>query len=366
MLRISTTLISLVLLCSCSNLELTRVEQIDMEENKIKIGLKIAAIADTQLTTDKLKKEYFFRSRPADLLLNVAIRTTAQEFLALENLKYFLEDIKVLNPDIIVYLGDGMSSGCTDEVEDFFAQLEKSRTSLGKPIFFVIGNHDYLAAGNQSKIEDRLKACGQGNGIYTKADLIAKVDRFNSVSFANFNKDNIFINFKDNIGTDAAVRPWETKIEQACNREDPENQHNDSDFRCFYAGIIEYQKNGVKGQIILTDSSDYRDIQIQPEIELTGFYGVRGSMSWEDGGQLNWINENLSECNDVRIIASHYNIDSLGYSPEYTFDHSGDLLLQEEEKNLWLSAHTHQENPHHARYRFKEHLFFNGKTVHEI
>ena len=31
----------------------------------------------------------------------------------------------------------------------FFSQLEKSRAELAKPMFFLIGNHDYLATGNQ-------------------------------------------------------------------------------------------------------------------------------------------------------------------------------------------------------------------------
>ncbi len=366
MFKISAALLSLVLLSSCSGLNLAKVEKIDPQENTIRIGLKIAAIADTHLTTEKLENDYFLRSRLADLIANEAIRTTAQEVLALENLKYLLEDMKELDPDIILYLGDGMNSGCTDEVEDFFAQLERSRAELDKPIFFVIGNHDYLAAGNQPETDFRLKTCGQGNGMYSKAELIAKVDRFNAHSFTDFNRDGIMTDFKDNIAVDAVGRPWETQRDQACNSEDPENQHNDPDFSCFYTGIIAYQKNGITGQIVLTDSSDYRDIKVQPDIALTKLYGVRGSMSWEEGGQLDWINENLSDSNDVRIIASHYNIDSLGYAPEYTFDRPGDLLLPEADRNLWLSAHTHTERPVQAVYQFKEYFIFNTKTAYEI
>ncbi|MCI5211540.1 MAG: hypothetical protein D3910_22785, partial [Candidatus Electrothrix sp. ATG2] len=366
MFKKTLTLIALLLLCSCSSMRIVKIDKINAEDNQIITGLKIAIIADTHVTTGKLDKEFSFRSLLADILVNEATRTTAQEFLTLENLRYFFEDMKEQDPDIVLYLGDGMNSGCKDETETFFSQLEKSRVELDKPVFFVIGNHDYLASGNQTATDVRRETCGENNGFYSKAELIAKIDNFNRTSYVNFNKDHILTDFKDNIGTGAVNKSWEIKIDEACNQEDLENQHNDPDFRCFYAGIIKYLKNGVNGQIILTDSSDYRNIKVQPDLDLTELYGVRGSMSWEDHGQVDWINKNVSDSNDVRVIASHYNIEKLGYYPEYSFDRPGELLLKGENKNLWLSGHTHQEALVTTGYRFKDSLFFNEKTVYEI
>jgi len=350
-------------LFSCSTVSTFKVS----EQHNLNIGLRIATIADTQLTTSKLEDEYLFRTRFADKVSNWAIRTTAQEFLALENLGYFFSDMKKLNPDVIFYLGDGMNSGCRDEVDDFFSQLEKSRAELAKPMFFLIGNHDYLATGNQIDPEIRLKTCGKGNGVYSKAELIAKTDKFNTVSYNQFNKEKIFLNFKDNIAAYNTNHPWETPINTACDRNNPKDQHKDKKFKCFYAGVLEYNKKGVKGQIVLTDTSDYRDVVIQPDVSLTEFYGTVGGISWKSGGQAEWINKNLNGSNDVRIITSHYKVDQLGYIDFYT-GRPGDLLLKGKNKNLWLSAHTHLENPKAGitNHRYAKNLINNKRKVHQI
>jgi len=360
--------ISVLFLFSCSTVSTFKVDK----QHKLNIGLKIATIADTQLTTDKLENEYLFRTRFADKVSNWAIRTTAQEFLALENLGYFFDDMKKLDPDVILYLGDGMNSGCKDEVNDFFAQLEKSRAALGKPIYFVIGNHDYLATGNQTDHEVRVNTCGTGNGVYNKGELIAKTDKFNSTSYEKYSDHKIFLSFKDNIGTNDkssgnSNKPWELAIDKACDEYNPEVQHKDKNFKCFYTGILEYMKNGVKGQIVLTDTSDYRDVVIQPDVKITEFYGTVGGISWESGGQGDWIKKNVNGSNDVRIVASHYKVDQLGYTDFYT-GRPGDLLLKGKNKNLWLSAHTHLEDPNGGMsdHRYANKLIFNAKKVHQI
>jgi len=363
MLKISTVLLSLLFLLSCSTVSKLGVR----EQHKLNIGLRIATIADTQYTTDKLEDEYLFRTRFADKVSNWAIRTTAQEYLALDNLGYFFNDMKKLNPDIVFYLGDGMNSGCRDEVDNFFAQLEKARAMLGKPMFFLIGNHDYLATGNQIDPEIRQKTCGNGNGVYTKAQLIAKTDKFNTISYNQFNKAKIFVGFKDNIASYNSNHSWEMPINKACNKNNAPDQHKEKSFKCFYTGILQYQKNGVKGQIVLTDTSDYRDIEFQPDVSLTEFYGTVGAISWRGGGQADWIAKNLTGRNDVRIITSHYKVDQLGYT-DFATGKPGQLLLKGKNKNLWLSAHTHIPDPKAGvtNHRYAKNLVKNVKTVHQI
>lgn len=357
MMRIITLLAASLILSSCSLL--TNMSLMGEGED-IDIGIKIAMIADSQITTERNSEENPFRTPLADKFSNWAIRTTAQETLALENLSYFLTDMKNQNPDVIFYLGDGMNSGCKDEADTFFSTLRQSREELKKPIYFVIGNHDYLATGNQVEPSIRMASCGGEEGstdklYYTKKEVIAIAYKFNRESFSNFNDSSIFVGFKDNIHPSEAGITFEESLDNICT-EPSKDQHKNG---CFYSGIIEYSKGGIKGQIILTDTSDYQDINVQPEVLVTEVYGIRGSISWKEGGQTDWIEGNLNPSyDDIRIITSHYPIEGLGYTSVYV-GRPADLLLKGKNKNLWLSAHTHIEDPEEGprNNRFAENFY---------
>ncbi|MCG7530748.1 metallophosphoesterase [Psychrobium sp. MM17-31] len=357
MIRAITLLTASLMLSSCSIV--TNISLMGEGED-IDIGIKIATIADSQITTEKNSEGNPFRTPLADKFSNWAVRTTTQETLALENLGYFFSDMKNQNPDIVFYLGDGMNSGCKDEADEFFSTLRHSRKELGKPIYFVIGNHDYLATGNQVEPAIRRASCGGEEGstdkfYYTKKEIIKMTYQFNRESFSSFSDPSIFITFKDNIHPIEAGTTIEESLDDICPGPSQEQHKNG----CFYSGIIEYSKGGIQGQIILTDTSDYQDINVKPEVLITEVYGVRGSISWEEGGQTDWINSNLnSSYDDVRIITSHYPIEGLGYTSVYV-GRPADLLLKGKNRNLWLSAHTHIEDPDEGprNNRFAENFY---------
>lgn len=294
---------------------------------KLKIGINIAIIADTQVTS-QVESKNLFRSRFADQFVNVSIRTSAQETLALEHLTYMLQSINPQEADLILYLGDGANSGCNIELDPFFEALEDARKVLSKPIFFVIGNHDYLATGNQPNPTDRSDTCG--GSYYTKAQLVARVSEFNYESFKE-NDNGVLLSYVDSLGS----------VQAGCNALS-ESQHNKG---CYYSAVMNYEKDGIKGDIFLTDSSDYKSLPLKPSTLGVDYYGGRGSISWDNEGksvpsQVEWLLAH-SEKRQARVIASHYPIPYLGFILSNYVGRSGDLLLPGRHSNLWLSGHTH-------------------------
>jgi predicted phosphodiesterase len=302
---------------------------------KIRIGL----LADTQVTSKVATSGYLFRSPIADLIENVAIRTVAQEHLSAEHLGYMLADVAKQGPDLLLYLGDGANSGCRDEVDSFLKVLSDGRESLHLPTFVVVGNHDYLATGNQADRSQRLLACNDRDYL-TKAQIVR--------AFADFNRQSWELLRAKN----ALWKAFQTSEEQPAVRsaclDSPENRQDEA--KCFYAGVLKFSDGETSGEIILTDTSDYFGIRVQPRIaeskELEG-KGLRGSISWGSAdSQVAWLGANLSR--DVaptrlRIVASHYPTKDLGWTKAIA-GRAGDLLL-EDGTNVWLSGHTHEPNP---------------------
>ncbi|WP_119719201.1 metallophosphoesterase family protein [Cognatilysobacter tabacisoli] len=299
--------------------------------------MRIGLLADTQLTSPKATSNYLFRSQIADLAVNVAVRTSAQEVLAGEHLGCLAEDLLATQPDVLLYLGDGANSGCDDEIEPFFAQLERIRTQAGKPVFFVVGNHDYLATGNQAAASMRTKACA-GGGYVTKAELIARTAAFNRASWQRFaSRDARFVRYADSLDHVNATDGAGCKAGEALQQEQA----------CYYAAVIEWNAGGHPTQLVLADTSDYTDVVRQPRIDgvdIAEFAGARGSMGWEAGGQNAWIEKALGPSPArTRVIASHYPTADLSWTRYYS-GRPGDLMLSDGH-NLWLSGHTHDPDP---------------------
>ena len=299
--------------------------------------MRIGLLADTQLTSPKATSDYLFRSQIADLAVNVAVRTSAQEVLAGEHLGYLTEDLLATQPDVLLYLGDGANSGCDDEIEPFFAQLDRIRTQAGKPVFFVVGNHDYLATGNQAAASMRAKACA-GGGYVTKAELVARTAEFNRASWQRFaSRDARFVRYADSLDHVNATDGAGCKADEALQQEQA----------CYYAAVIEWNAGGHPTQLVLADTSDYTDVVRQPRIDgvdIAEFAGARGSMGWQPGGQNAWIRDALgTTVARTRVVASHYPTADLSWHRYYS-GQPGKILLPGGH-NVWLSGHTHESVP---------------------
>lgn len=302
------------------------------DEDVLKIGL----IADTQATTPEQTGYYLFRTLKADAVAKVAVRTAAQEHLALLHLELLLYDLMLTKPDVVLYLGDGANSGCKDELDNFFEVLKKTRAYWNIPIFFVIGNHDYLATGNQTGRKQRELACGSGGrGYDTKQEIVLRTAEFNRASWQSFAKEKgLFTSYDDSLDAMKAD-------ESGCNVvEEDQDSHG-----CFYSAVFSYVRGDHSGTFVLLDTSDYRDLKRLPERRWFGpvanLRGLHGGVSYQAGGQNKWIDTHLPS--DIRsgqlFVASHYPSTALS---DYS-DRLGDLLVGT--RNIWLSGHTHESNP---------------------
>ena len=117
--------------------------------------IKIGLLADSQITSQNGFSNFSYRSKFADALVNVAIRSPAMEgYLSEEMLQIALNKLTQdqygdkKGVDVILYLGDAANSGGTDEIEKALTILARHREQTGVPIFIIIGNHDYLGCGN--------------------------------------------------------------------------------------------------------------------------------------------------------------------------------------------------------------------------
>ena len=323
------------------------------------VDLKVGVIADTQITTPYVNSGYLFRNMRTDALVNVAIRTSAQEHLAKEHLRIMLDAIEAKKPDLIVYLGDAANSGCDDEINDFIEIMTSFRKKSKTPVFLTIGNHDYLATGNQADVSAREQACGP-QGYYTKAKLVEEFSKYNVES----SKLNAFAhNYQVSSFLDV-VTDSTSNIRSRCSEATAESkQHSEG---CFYSGIIELKSEGKKDiNVLLADTSDYTDVKTLPKLsEYFAFFGLRGSISW-NSGQTDWFERYLDDSDNMRIISSHYPVTNLGWTRFFT-SRPGDLM-SDTGYNLWLSAHTHtpliSEDGNAIRYGRPDEGF---KTVHHL
>ncbi len=328
--------------------------------------IKIGLLADSQITSQNGFSDFHYRSKTADNLVDVSIRPPALEcFLAEKMLEIAL--VKLTGDsqdghegvDVILYLGDAANSGGTDEIETVLNILDKYRMQAGIPIFILIGNHDYLGAGNIVSPGIRfamLNREGQpDNPALTKYQVLKKFSDFNHQNNDIFN-DNHFT-YTDNIEI----------VEQ--------NKHLNHDTGLYLSGVLTYTETGKTSvEIFLLDSSDYKDAPDWSEVASLGFYGVIGSVSFKDEpgfvSQISYLKKFAqSSSPDFRILASHYpkdhldritfakpdevplDITNLAWNvtegafniPTFskTLNQNLEKLLTVEGKNYWVSGHTH-------------------------
>lgn len=353
--------------------------------NHTKFPIRIGLLADSQITSQDRTPGCVYGSKSLDKTFEYTIRPPALEYLAKDMLRIALdklseEDEKRKKVDVILYLGDGANSGGADEVNDLFTILADYRTKPpNTPIFMVIGNHDYLGAGNTPNKGERLllvndlragkKPPTSYNRPLTKYEVLKKISDFNKQSACLTTK----FKYEDN----------------SCSL----SKKLDHDTGLYLAGHLKYTVQGEKDiEIFLADTSDYSDTPpiSEPKTEVfkelglplgleIEFYGLQGSISSKDKpdksklSQINYFKEKLAlPSPGFRFIASHYHPDNLdrkrltGVTPEHLWYESENFghgiietflgifgahfpnrylksWLAKSGRNYWLSAHTHRE-----------------------
>ena len=355
--------ITFLLLLACSIFTGCVTEK---QKQYVHFPIKIGLLADTQLTSHNGFSNYNYRSKLADRMVNVGIRPPALEcFLAEEMLNIALSKLTQDDEggkngvDVIIFLGDGVNSGGTDEIETFFSVLEKHRDVKGIPIFVLIGNHDYLGCGNIVTPGTRFALLNRdgrpSNPALSKYQVLKKISEFNHAS--------------NNL-------PTNKKFKYIDNYEALErNKELDHNKGLYLSGLLSYTEQGKNSvEVFLLDTSDYKDAPDWSSLAKWGFYGVIGSLSFKDEpgvlSQTSYFkNVARSSSPDFRFLASHYPKDHLD---RITFAKPGDVpldvtnvawvvtegafsyptfsetlnqnledLLSQKKRNYWLSGHTH-------------------------
>ena len=338
----------------------------EKQKQYVHFPIKIGLLADTQLTSHNGFYNYSQRSKFADQMVDVAIRPPALEcFLAEEMLNIALKKLtqddegEKEGVDVIIYLGDGVNSGGTDEIELFFSILEMHRNLKGIPIFVLIGNHDYLGCGNIVTPGTRFALLNRdgrpSNPALTKYQVLKKISEFNHAS--------------NNL-------PSNKKFKYIDNYEMVKrNRKLDHDTGLYLSGLLFYSEKGKNSvEIFLLDTSDYKDAPDWSSLAKWGFYGAIGSLSFKDEpgvlSQTSYFKKYASLASpDFRFLASHYpkdHLDRITFAKpgEVPFDITNiaweitegaftyptfskrlnqDLedLLSHKKRNYWLSGHTH-------------------------
>ena len=337
-------------------------------EEAVRFPIKIGLLADSQITSQNGFSNFSQRSKISDNMVDVAIRPPALErCLAEEMLDITLGRLTGDSEgsregvDVILYLGDGANSGGTDEIGTVFEALGKCREETQTPIFVVIGNHDYLGCGNIETAGTRFAILNQigrpDNPALTKYEVLKKISEFNHAS--NSMPTNKNFRYIDNFET---VQRYKQLDHRA---------------GLYLSSLLRYQREGdVSVEILLMDSSDYKDAPDWSKSAKLGFYGAIGSVSFKDNSsgmgvsQLGYFRKLVQTSSpDFRFVASHYPKDHLD---RITFAKPGQVplnltntlwevtegafsiteftkslnfylkqLLLPSKQNYWMSAHTH-------------------------
>ena len=348
------------------------------------LPIKIGLLADSQITSPDSTPGCVYRNKGTDKKQEESIRPPALEHLGTEVLKIALdklseEDEKGDKVDVIIYLGDGANSGGEDEIERFFEVLTEHREKTKIPMFMVIGNHDYLGAGNTPNEAERLlllnrltvdeKPPDRYNRPLSKYQVLQKISEFNRD--VNYLSPKTMFKYMDN--------------------RDSLDENLDHKTGLYLAGHLVYSERneGDDVEIFLADTSDYQNIPVKPEILKLGVYGWVGSISSKDKSDAKRVsqidcyfeNDWALRSPDFRFIASHYHPDTLDRK-RFVNEVPEDFVFELENfvhgvfetvdsmffgqrysnrylnrwlgsgNNYWLSGHTHRErmsSPHQGK-----------------
>ncbi len=273
-------------------------------------------VADSQLQSRNADDNVnWLRGSAQDRMINVTLRPPALDWASRGLLRAYLDRLKERGVKAIFYLGDGANNGCYDEFiagyDDNTNPLEGEKGILRilqevrdekTPIFFIIGNHDFLGAGSTSAQKHQRPLCSrdttqQAQATLTKWDVMEKVDKFNkqSASIGSWI-------YNSNIDSETKAR---------CG--DPFGQQRRPG--CYLAATLT-KKNaeGPNLEFLLLDTADFSDVS-RSGVGSFELEGSRGAMSFKDRGdilsQTNWYKKNSAQNIDVRIALTHYPVSDL-------------------------------------------------------
>jgi hypothetical protein len=341
---------------------------------QVELPIRIGLLADSQITSPASTPDCVYRNKATDKDLSAAIRPPALEYLTAEVLEIALDRLsdaggKERKLDLILYLGDGANSGGEDEIERLFGILRAHRAQTGTPLFMVIGNHDYLGAGNTPNAADRLLLLNRlmadepppvrYNRPLSKYEVLQRISAFN--------------------GDPDYLSP-RTGLEYTDNR-DSLDESLDHRTGLYLAGHLVYSAKGEDTvEIFLADTSDYQNMPIRPERLKLAAYGWEGSISSKDTSRKDrpsqidcfFARKWALPSPDFRFVASHYHPDNLDRK-RFVSEVPEDCIFEAENAvhgmyetvdgilghryatqyldrwltvrggNYWLSAHTHRE-----------------------
>ncbi len=348
-----------MLTAGCSTVK-TLAPEVTHFTSENKLPIKIGILGDSQITSQNGQFNKGMRSNFSDTMVNVAVRVPALEYLAPKLLEISLEKL-ALKVDLILYLGDGGNSGGTDEIKKLFVIFDQFRSKHPLiPLYIVIGNHDYLGAGNTTNLNSRCvllnSDCSDLNNLsnppLSKLEVLEKISVFNSL---NPTIQGLTTSYIDNIAI--------MKSQFSGNRRDDHNG-------LYLAGLLSFKdrRNNLT-EIFLSDSSDYKNLWFHAEVFGKEAYGLKGSISFSDETDQVPYLKNISKNGAIRIIASHYQPSDFNA----TFPFNGMSRVQRNLShwlgngdNYWLSAHTHNNSITLSEVGvggFFTEGFFNGVNV---
>lgn len=234
----------------------------------------IGIVADSQLQTRVQNAEIpIWRDARSDTYLeDVTIRPPALDWSARYLLEAHLKRLVQGGAKAIFFLGDGANNGCHDEFLNGFGTrakmeendrgvlrlLEDFRLESGVPVYFVLGNHDFLAAGSTSQVKSaRRPLCDDepnkpgANQPLSRYEVIKAIDEFNRANAG----------FADGFAADY-VSTFGSEMRQHClgsNAPPIKNEHRRRG--CHYAAVLDFPNSRAPvAQFFLVDTTDYVDV----------------------------------------------------------------------------------------------------------
>jgi hypothetical protein len=330
----------------------------ELEAPPVGVGLRIGLVADSQFQTERAGDYVpLLKGKFEDQVWDLTIRPPALDRLS----RALLEDLlgrlaEDWNVDVVLFLGDGANNGCRDELESVFGVLRAFRSRSGVPIYFLIGNHDYLGAGNTTFLSDRRQLCDrEARGESARNLPVTKFELIRMASELNHENSGLGTwSYQDNFhGNEEMVfDTCVTNLPEEPGAEDPQHAQPG----CYLAGKLTRDVAGRRQEILLTDTSDYHGKGVLYRILGKQFLAIAGWMSTHQEpstppSQARWFGERREPGDgppEVRFIASHYPPDMLGLLPRRlpwkgVLSRIGGLMLPDPVMgNYWLYAHTHR------------------------